>query len=349
MLDFTNLPRDGIRFEQLIRDLLLRSRLRPTWTGVGPDSGRDLLAIETLRGPLSSSERIWLVDCKHFAHSRRSVGVSDVVDIVDRCHRTNATGFLMATSTQPSSELVRKFNEIQQRTGIAILIWDGCIIEDRLLTHRNYSLAQNAFYNPRPDQWRIFFTEREQRWTAHFNGNFLYVESRSGIDPPSLHFLEKIIGALYLVQLGPNEALRVRAIWHDTPNGCFYTCWADYLVPASQIPTLDKFSIEIALEKNIDGQIIDWQIRLQLTLPNSDYFDLDDNAFYMEFKEPLYHKIYTTRPSNSDASDPDWWQVRSPKIRNFNDLLMWNKEKEKHGFFEHATMSPPYRADKESK
>ena len=85
MLNFANLPKDGVRFEQLIRDLLLRAGLRPSWTGVGADSGRDLLAHETLSGPLHATSMIWLVDCKHFAHSGRSVGVAEVTDVVDRC------------------------------------------------------------------------------------------------------------------------------------------------------------------------------------------------------------------------------------------------------------------------
>ncbi|MDQ1157541.1 hypothetical protein QE385_001868 [Sphingomonas sp. SORGH_AS 950] len=345
MLDFTNLPKDGIRFEQLIRDILLRSGLKPNWTGVGPDSGRDLIATEIQKGPLFSNEKIWLVDCKHFAHSKRSVGVSDVIDIIDRCHRSNASGFLLATSTQPSSELTRKLQEIQQTRHIDTLVWDGFDIENRLLTHQNYSLAQNAFYNPRPDQWKIFFTEREQRWTAHFDGHFLFVESRSGIAPPSLQFLETIIGELDNVAVGSEESIRVRAIWHDTPNGCFYTCWADYLIPAHKTPDLDKLSVKSQLRENIDGQIINWEVRLQITLPNSDYFDVDDDAYYLEFKEPLYYKIYRTHPSTSTEEDPDWWNVRAPKIRNFDDALMWSKYKEKHGFFQSATMCPPYRSD----
>ncbi|MGP1281649.1 MAG: restriction endonuclease [Parasphingopyxis sp.] len=345
MLDFTNLPQDGIRFEQLVRDLLLRAGLRPTWTGVGADSGRDLLAIESLSGPLHSTDVTWLVDCKHYAHSGRSVGVADVPDIVDRCRRVNATGFLMATSTQPSSELSRKLLELGDQTDLVSLVWDNVEIENRLLTHTNYSLAQNAFHDPRPETWKIFYTEREERWTAHYNGCFLFVESRSGVEPPSLLFLEEIIAELDRIAVGPDEAIRVRAIWHDTPNGCFYSCWADYLVPASAVPTLTKYEIERQLRDNIDGQVIDWAVRLQITLPFSDYFDPDDDAFYSEFKEPLYHKIYRSQPTSTSAEDPDWWEVRPPKIRSFNDAHMWNEHREKHGFQDGMTMSPPYRKD----
>lgn len=46
MLNFQELPKNGVKFEQLIRELLLKKGLRPQWTGIGPDSGRDLLVEE---------------------------------------------------------------------------------------------------------------------------------------------------------------------------------------------------------------------------------------------------------------------------------------------------------------
>jgi len=74
MLDFTELPADSVRFEQLIREILVRSGFEVHWTGTGPDGGRDLAAIERALGPLAQFERRWLVNCKHYAGSGRSVG-----------------------------------------------------------------------------------------------------------------------------------------------------------------------------------------------------------------------------------------------------------------------------------
>jgi HJR/Mrr/RecB family endonuclease len=53
MLDFTELLPDGIRFEQLVRELCLRSGFEVHWTGVGPDGGRDLILIEKAAGALA--------------------------------------------------------------------------------------------------------------------------------------------------------------------------------------------------------------------------------------------------------------------------------------------------------
>ena len=107
MIDFTELPADGVRFEQLIRELLIRSGLEVHWTGVGPDGGRDLVATENCQGRLAPFERKWLVSCKN-ATSGKSVGLDDVNGISDACAAVDASGFLLACSTQPSSTAVRR-------------------------------------------------------------------------------------------------------------------------------------------------------------------------------------------------------------------------------------------------
>jgi hypothetical protein len=75
MLNFKELPVDGVAFEQLIRELLLRSEFEVHWTGVGPDGGRDLVVTEKAAGQLAPFQRKWLVSCKHHAHSGTSVGL----------------------------------------------------------------------------------------------------------------------------------------------------------------------------------------------------------------------------------------------------------------------------------
>src|SRR5712691_9329212 len=106
MIDFTELPDDGTAFEQLTRELLLISGLSPEWTGQGIDHGRDLIAEETATGPLGSFRRKWLVQCKHLAHSGRSVSRRDIPSVVDDCRQVNADGYLLVCSTRPSSGVV---------------------------------------------------------------------------------------------------------------------------------------------------------------------------------------------------------------------------------------------------
>ncbi len=63
MIDFSELPKDGRAFEQFGRELLLICGVRPHWTGQGPDQGRDIMAKETLIGPIAEANRTWFVQC----------------------------------------------------------------------------------------------------------------------------------------------------------------------------------------------------------------------------------------------------------------------------------------------
>lgn len=85
MIDFKELPEDGAAFEQFVREMCLNYDLHPQWTGKGPDQGRDILISERVRGPVGDFFRKWLVQCKHFAHSRKSVGRDDLGSILDDC------------------------------------------------------------------------------------------------------------------------------------------------------------------------------------------------------------------------------------------------------------------------
>ncbi|WP_415260334.1 restriction endonuclease [Pseudomonas chlororaphis] len=334
MLDFTELPKDGTKFEQLVREVLLKRGLRPHWTGKGPDSGRDLLVEEPLQGEIQDSKRLWLVDCKHYAHSNRSVGVVDVVDIRDRCERVKADGYLLACSTTTSSELTRKLGELSSNANIATEVWDSVTIERLLLNPSAYSVAQQFFpISMASPEWKMFYTEREERWMAHFRGYFLYVESRAGIDPPSLIDLETIIQELKSVHLGNGESLRVRGIWHDTPNGPFYSVAADYLVPSESSPALTPSEIKAQLDEYcVEGGCVTWHIKLQITLPQSDYYSPDDPVFYSKFRQPLFHAFYGVGDLDELAEYDKWTNLSMPPIRTFNDQLIWEKNKENFGY-----------------
>lgn len=124
MIDFKELREDGVDFEQLIRELLLAEGLEVHWTGVGPDGDKDLIVIETYKGRLGSIKRKWVVQCKHNAHSGKSVSKDDL-NIMETCLAVDADGFLLACSTQPTSALVRHFKEIEDNKNIQIKYWDS--------------------------------------------------------------------------------------------------------------------------------------------------------------------------------------------------------------------------------
>ena len=107
LIDFTELisavPGEGL--EELARQIGRRKGLSPTWSGRGPDSGRDLLFTEFLKGPLSKERIKWLVSCKDRAESGESVSESDLPSpgIKDKLAQHNANGFLLITTTTAST------------------------------------------------------------------------------------------------------------------------------------------------------------------------------------------------------------------------------------------------------
>ncbi|WP_019216547.1 restriction endonuclease [Legionella tunisiensis] len=113
MIDFSEL-KDGTIFEQLCRELLIRYNFDVHWTGVGQDSGKDLILQETVSGVLAPFKRTWLVNCKHNAKSGKAVGRDDIPNIVDDCMAANANGFLLICSTHPSASLVSRLQDIEK-------------------------------------------------------------------------------------------------------------------------------------------------------------------------------------------------------------------------------------------
>jgi hypothetical protein len=98
--------------------------------GRGPDAGRDLLVSEQLKGTLHTNKFTWLVSCKHFAVSGKSVGTDDEVNITDRLEHHSADGFLGFYSTLPSAALVARLQEYKDQARIkAYEIFDAKKIE----------------------------------------------------------------------------------------------------------------------------------------------------------------------------------------------------------------------------
>src|SRR5437763_12035113 len=83
-LDFRDIPEEGTEFECLVQELLQAMGFHAERTGVGPDLGVDIIAEEALFDGLGFKQnRKYVVQCKHYAHSKKAVGTSQVVDVVD--------------------------------------------------------------------------------------------------------------------------------------------------------------------------------------------------------------------------------------------------------------------------
>lgn len=106
MLDFKEISKDGTEFE-----LLIREGLEVHWEGVGPDNGKDLVAIEMAKGVIGDFERKWVIQCKDFANSGKTVGTNEIIDVKGTCDMVGATAYLLVGSTHATSSLIKKFKE----------------------------------------------------------------------------------------------------------------------------------------------------------------------------------------------------------------------------------------------
>ncbi|MGG3562737.1 restriction endonuclease [Neobacillus rhizosphaerae] len=297
MIDYTELPSNGVAFEQLIRELLIRSGFEVHWTGVGPDGGKDLIFYERVPGKLAPFQRKWLVSCKHYAHSGQSVGLKDVSSIIDECEAIGAEGFLLVCSTQPSSSVVKRFEEIEGRRNLLIRYWDGVELERQLNNPSTLPLIHLFFPKTSKEVgWKIFNTQSPSFWAANYKDYFLYLSSRISNSFPNLKDVEEIIKRLESIELPKgsdwsNHYIRPRAIYFDNKHETF-SVFADYIYPYDQKESvLSPSKLNEVLE---DGQglysdstymwyITHWDIEYISSNQISDRFHLDSKYYYEQF------------------------------------------------------------------
>jgi len=319
MLDYKELAADGVLFEQLVRELLIREGFAVKWTGVGPDGGRDLLLTEGTIGPIAPFERLWVVSCKHFAHRGASVGVNDLDrSVVDSCKAAGAAGFILACSTQPSSALVTRLKEIEASSGIVCRYWDGVELEKRLLTPRTFALIHSFFpVTSKALPWAVYNAGSPSFWCAVHSGQFFYLSSRIASGTPRLQDVERIIAKLAAIPLAPagefgqRERLRLRAVYFDNKHENYHV-FVDYLVPVARggVVVTQSLAAKPLLDLLEDGHGLYsdevsswyttyWDILRIKTNQLSDRFEEDDQSHYETFLPNF--KVGSSRSSAASA------------------------------------------------
>ena len=137
MINFKEIKYNDDSWELFARDFLSeRGFYIESPPDRGADGGKDLLVTETIKGKLHRSEFRWLVSCKHFAHSNKSVNENnDEKNILERIKSFKADGFIGFYSTLPSSGLNSRLNALKQSKDIKdYCIFDGKSIENFLIT-----------------------------------------------------------------------------------------------------------------------------------------------------------------------------------------------------------------------
>jgi hypothetical protein len=97
----------------------------------GADAGADLIVEETRTGPGGESSVRWLVSCKHYAHSGKSVTPNDDTNIRDRLGYHRCAGFIAFYSTVASGGLKTFLEGL--RPDFDLLMLDSELIERGLL------------------------------------------------------------------------------------------------------------------------------------------------------------------------------------------------------------------------
>ncbi len=107
--DFTRFPTDGELFEFFVEAVLQdKGFMIDTRPARGPDGGRDIVAVQRFTDLLGTEheERI-LVQCKHYAHSRKAV--SSVGDFRTALSQHQCQRYLLVTSTTATENLQAAF------------------------------------------------------------------------------------------------------------------------------------------------------------------------------------------------------------------------------------------------
>lgn len=148
-LDFKEIKGEpaGESFEGLIRLLGERVGLVVHWTGRGSDRGRDLIFVESQRGPLSVTPIRWLVSCKDNSDSNKSVSEKDIGGILDKVRQHGCQGFLLATTTTASTGLKELLDKLDLSCGgeIQTKVWDRFDITKMLMERECADLLLQFF------------------------------------------------------------------------------------------------------------------------------------------------------------------------------------------------------------
>jgi hypothetical protein len=303
MIDFTELSQDGRDLEQLVRELAFVLNLNSHWTGVGPDGGKDLL-LEEVGDPIFGRKvRRWLVSVKHFAHANngrgRAVGLEDIGDaggIMNAVDQHGANGFLLVCSTYPSSGLMTRLSDIEQKKQLPIHVWDGVVLQRLLASPQGWAVAQR--FSPVSTDaggWKIFATDEPNRSVGISRGMYIRLSNRIGSGLSfDLRWIDARLDRAAAIALPKGHELRLRGAWYDDKNGDLSTHW-DYLWEGEEVPGegqlshLSEKSIEETLGSgtNIydDTQFDSITVKHHRVKRGNDHYDVDHYQFYRQLPD----------------------------------------------------------------
>ncbi len=134
MIDFKEI-KDGEVWELFARDFLVKLGFEvESSVDRGADGKKDLIVTERLKGSLGSYKFRWLVSCKHFVQSGKSVSETDEPNILERLRDFKCDGFIGFYSTLPSAGLNTRLTSLKNNRDIKdYRVFDYKLIENYLI------------------------------------------------------------------------------------------------------------------------------------------------------------------------------------------------------------------------
>jgi len=333
MIDFRELDKNGILFEILIREIFIKLDYEVKWAGVGPDRGKDLLVTEKHDSFIGDTKTKWLVQCKHNAHSGKAVGLEDLGDFVSACHDHDVTHYLLICSTQPSSSLLERFENISINKKIIIDYWDATKVEKLLDSVKFYDLFQLFFpKSSKASEIKVFATINPNEWIFIHRGYYIILENR--IMSSSLEWSHNTVKETVLkinmfekAHFSQHEMLMPRKVWFNGKSPEFV--WhIDYLYDSYPMKnralskTVDE--IKYFLEDGFvdeNGQIHFFDIQVVPSSFGSDHFHENHYDYYdvvsrirgqeFTFRKKIYEKDFERLRSNINTNLKDISSVLS--------------------------------------
>ncbi|EIF8961090.1 restriction endonuclease [Vibrio parahaemolyticus] len=146
-IDFSEITNDHA-FENFCMHLLeLLGFTVPTPPAIGPDGGRDIICEEPSKFAHARGYR-WLVSCKHYAGSGRSIGVSDDAALPHKLIEHDCDGFLFMCSTAFTEGFRTSTDNVCRNMNSQYHMFNSYDLENTLLSSpRFYPLIHQYFPN----------------------------------------------------------------------------------------------------------------------------------------------------------------------------------------------------------
>jgi len=190
IIDFTEIPQANVpngqqdKFELFAREFLNYMGYRIIEEpSRGADGGKDLVVDEhiNLIGGVPYTIR-WLVSCKHYAHSGKSVSDGDELNVKDRVEQHHCDGFIGFYSTLPSTGLENRLRGVTKTN-----IYDAEKIERFVVDAYKDSKASTLFVRFFPKSWKEYCEMLQMNMAQNMVVTQLPIKNDAPVAPQDIH------------------------------------------------------------------------------------------------------------------------------------------------------------------